>query len=163
MIKAVIPGSYDPITVGHVDLIQRASLLCDELTVLISPNSSKVSFFDAESRITLAKSATSHLKNVRVMSYDGLFAEFCENNNISLIIKGIRNNIDFSYESELKMYNDKIFEDNFAHLPETIFLPAKSSLSYCSSTFVREMLRHGVNVDNYVPDSKLLLSLIKNK
>lgn len=163
MIKAVIPGSYDPITVGHIDLIERASKLCDELIVLVCSNSSKCSFVGVEDRISLAKSATSHLNNVKVVSYDGLFAEYCNDNGISLIIKGIRNAIDFSYESELKAYNDKIFADNFRNIPETIFLPANPSLSYCSSTFVREMIKHNVAIDNYVPDSKTLLQIINKQ
>lgn len=163
MTKAVIPGSYDPITVGHVDLIERASLLCDELIVLVCYNSSKLSFLSAEQRVSLAKSATEHINNVKVISYDGLFAEFCHNNNISLIIKGIRNSIDFSYESELKIYNDRIFADNYKNIPETIFLPASPALSYCSSTFVREMIKHNVDIKKYVPDAKLLIDLLNDR
>lgn len=157
---AVIPGSYDPITYGHLDLIIRASKLFDEVTVLICVNSSKRGFVDVETRKLLCEDAVKELTNVKVDVCGGLFADYCHNNGINVVIKGIRNLTDYSYETELKQYNDRIFSDKYEDVPETIFLPSSSEFSYCSSTFIREMLKYNEDVEKYVPNSKLLLNYI---
>lgn len=157
---AVIPGSYDPITKGHLDLIKRSAALFDELIVLICVNSSKRGFIDAETRKYLAEDAVSGLDNVRVECCGTLFADFCHDNNVSVIVKGIRNHTDYAYETELKTYNDRIFMDKYDKAPETLFMPANPSLSYCSSTFVREMLKYNESVDTHVPNAELLLKHI---
>lgn len=158
--SAVIPGSYDPITCGHLDLIIRASKLFDEVTVLICVNSSKRGFVDAETRKILCEDAVCDIPNVKVDVCGGLFADYCHNNGINVVVKGIRNLADFSYETELKQYNDCIFSDKYGYIPETVFLPSSSEFSHCSSTFIREMLKYNENVDKYVPNSKLLLNYI---
>lgn len=157
---AVIPGSYDPITNGHLDLIIRASKLFDEVTVLLCVNSSKRGFVDTETRKMLCEDAVKDLKNVRVDVCGGLFADYCHDNGINVVVKGIRNLSDYSYESELMLYNDRIFKDKNYNVPETVFLPSSHELSYCSSTFVREMLKYNENVEKHVPNVKLLLNYI---
>jgi len=158
--NAVIPGSYDPITNGHLDLIIRASKLFDEVTVLICVNSSKRGFVDVEIRKILCEDAVKDLSNVKVDVCGGLFADYCHNNGINAVIKGIRNLTDYSYESELKQYNDCIFKDKYEDVPETIFIPSSAEFSHCSSTFVREMLKYNEDVTKYVPNAKLLLNYI---
>lgn len=160
MNHAIIPGSYDPITIGHIDLIKRTADLFDKVTVLICVNSSKRDFIDAETRKMLAEDALSSVKNVTVDVCGGLFADYCYKNKVNVIVKGVRNPTDYSYENELKTYNDRIFADKYGVIPETLFIPAKHELAYCSSTFVREMLKYNESVDKYVPNAELLLRYI---
>ncbi len=157
---AVIPGSYDPITNGHLDIIERASLMFDEVIVLLCVNSAKRGFVDVSVRKTLCEDAVTTLDNVRVDVCGGLFADYCHENGVNIVVKGIRNLTDYSYETELKQYNDHIFAEKYGHVPETVFLPSSQELSFCSSTFVREMLKYNESVEKYVPNSDLLLKLI---
>ena len=157
---AVIPGSYDPITKGHLDLIERTANMFDSVIVLICVNSSKRGFVDADTRRLLAEDAVSHLSNVSVDICGGLFADYCFEHKVTAVVKGIRNLTDYAYETELKAYNDRIFYDKYGTSPETLFLPADDKFLHCSSTFVREMLKYNEEVDNYVPNSELLLKHI---
>lgn len=157
---AVIPGSYDPITNGHLDIINRASLMFNEVIVLLCVNSAKRGFVDVSVRKSLCEDAVANLSNVKVDVCGGLFADYCQEKGINVIVKGIRNFTDYSYETELKQYNDRIFAEKYATTPETVFLPSSQELSFCSSTFVREMLKYNENVEKYVPNSDLLLKLI---
>lgn len=157
---AVIPGSYDPITNGHLDIIRRASSMYDEVIVLLCVNSSKRGFVDVEARKQLCDDAVKNINNVKVDVCGGLFADYCHNNNIGIVVKGIRNITDFNYETELKQYNDKIFAEKYGYTPETVFIISAPELSFCSSTFIREMLKYNESVDKYVPNAQLLLSLI---
>ena len=158
--RAVIPGSYDPITNGHLDLIKRAAEFFDEVTVLICINSSKRVFVDAEVRKILAEDAVKDLGNVKVDCCGGLFADYCYENGINVIVKGIRNSADYSYETELKAYNDRIFADKYGNAPETFFMQADDAYLHASSTFVREMLKYNESVEKYVPNADLLLKYI---
>ncbi len=157
---AVIPGSYDPITKGHLDLIERTSKMFDEVIVLICVNSSKRGFVDADTRKILAEDAVSHLSGVNVDVCGGLFADYCHEHNVSAVVKGIRNLSDYAYETELKAYNDRIFSDKYGKSPETFFLPADDKYLHCSSTFVREMLKYNEGVEKYVPNADLLLQYV---
>jgi pantetheine-phosphate adenylyltransferase len=160
LLRAVIPGSYDPITLGHVDLIRRTAQIFDDVIVLICINSSKRGLVSPEVRKLLAEDGVSEMKNVRVDCCGGLFADYCNDNSIDVIVKGVRNFADYAYETELKAYNDRIFSDKFKKVPETIFMPSNEKLSYCSSTFVREMLKYNEDVTNYVPNAELLLRYV---
>ena len=160
MKHAVIPGSYSPITVGHLDLIKRTSEMFDKVTVLICVNSSKRDFIDTETKKILAEDAVRNLDNVHVDVCGGLFADYCHDNKVDIIVKGIRNNADYTYENELKTYNDRIFLDKYNKIPETLFMPANKEFGFCSSTFVREMLKYNESVKAYVPDEELLLRYI---
>ncbi len=158
--KAVIPGSYDPITLGHLDLIKRSAEYFDEVTVLICVNSSKRGFVDPQVRKLLAEDAVSSLKNVKVDCCGGLFADYCHENGINVVVKGIRNTADYSYEAELKAYNDRIFLDKHGRAPETFFIQSADEYMHASSTFVREMLKYNEDVKKYVPNAELLLKYI---
>lgn len=158
--RAVIPGSYDPITLGHLDLIERASEYFDEITVLICVNSSKRGFVDPQVRKILAEDAVKGIKNVKVDCCGGLFADYCHENSINTIVKGVRNANDYSYEAELKAYNDRIFNDKYGYTPETFFMQASDEYMHASSTFVRELLKYNEEIGKYVPNSELLLKYI---
>ncbi len=158
--RAVIPGSYDPITLGHLDLIKRTAEYFDEVTVLICVNSSKRGFVDPQVRKLLAEDAVSDLKNVKVDCCGGLFADYCHENGINAVVKGLRNTADYSYEAELKAYNDRIFLDKYGYTPETFFIQSADEYMHASSTFVREMLKYNEDVKKYVPNSELLLKYI---
>ena len=161
--RAVIPGSYDPITLGHLELIKRASKFFDEVIVLVCVNSAKSGFVSAEDRRILAEDAVKDLENVKVDSCDGLFADYCHENNVDVVVKGIRNSVDYSYEAELKAYNDRIFEDKYGYFPETFFIQSSDEFAHASSTFVRELIKYNVDVKKYVPNAELLLKLINRQ
>lgn len=165
--KAVIPGSYNPITNGHIELIRRAAELFDEVTVLICINSEKKEVLDCEKKQLLVKDAIesdSKLQGkVKYDIWEGLFADYCMKHDINIVVKGIRNAADYIYESNLKIYNDKIFSEKHGKIPETIFLQSSAEWAFCSSTFVREMMKYNENIDKYVPNAKLLLSFIDSR
>lgn len=165
LLKAVIPGSYDPITNGHFELICRAAELFDEVTVLICINSEKKSLLNREAKQVLIKKAIefSGKNNIKCDICDGLFAEYCNRNNIDVVVKGIRNSSDYSYESDLKVYNDKIFSEKYGKIPETVFLQSVNEWAFCSSTFVREMIKYNENIEKYVPDAGLLIKLLNDR
>lgn len=159
-VKAVIPGSYNPITNGHLDLIRRAAALFSEVTVLICVNSSKNVLLSADDRLALARDAVKALENVTVDVSDGLFADYCTAHGIGAVVKGVRSETDYRYETDLVGYNRAIFADNGSTPPETVFLPASADFAYCSSTFVREMLHYHHPVDAHVPNAALLEQLL---
>lgn len=155
--RAVIPGSYDPITKGHLELIKRTASFFDEVIVLICVNSSKRGFVAPEVRKLLAEDATEDFSNVKVDCCGGLFADYCHENAVNVIVKGIRNVADYSYETELKAYNDRIFFDKYGYIPETFFIQSSDEYMHASSTFVRELLKYNEDITKYVPNADLLL------
>lgn len=160
MNKVLIPGSFDPITNGHLDIIERASKLFDEVVVLISHNSSKNYMLCTNSRKTLAQDAVKHLTNVSVDDYDGLLAEYVNAHNIDAVVKGIRNEKDYMYEDDMAKSNDilsrKIYKTSF----ETVFLPSKTENSSVSSTVVRILITKNADISGLVPNAALLTKLI---
>lgn len=150
MKKALVCGSFDPVTVGHMDLIIRAARLFDELTVGVFVNSSKKYMLDSEVRARLIREACEEaaLKNVKVVVSDGLVANYVRDNGIDVIVKGVRNGIDYDYEKNLADANKIIYEG-----AETLLMLASDGHSGLSSSLVREMLRHGVDVSELVPAS----------
>lgn len=151
--KAVIPGSFDPITNGHLDVICRAARMFDEVTVLVMLNSEKKYMFGA-SRVEMVRAACAEIPNVRVEESGGLLCDYVAENRIDVIVKGVRNCKDFEYEKDLAQINCKIGGC------ETFFIPARPELEFCSSTFVREMVRYGRDICDYVP--KKCLKFYKN-
>ena len=147
--RALIAGTFDPITVGHSDLIQRASLMFDEIVVVIFNNSEKQNFFTDEQRVEMAKITCAEInRNIRIDSHDGMLAEYMKTNNINIIIKGVRNVSDFTYEYILSEINRSVYGDI-----ETIFLPSKPGYQHVSSSVVREFLKHGADISKLVPKS----------
>ncbi len=146
--KAVFSGSFDPITNGHVDIIKRASVIFDELHVLICINSEKKGMFDCADRIEMVELACNGIDNVKVAVCDGLLTEYTEINDISVIVRGVRDGADLSYEASLATINRGL-----RNKPETVFFPAKPEYSHVSSTYAREMIKYGEDLTDALPAS----------
>lgn len=147
---AIITGSFDPITSGHLDLIRRASLMFDEVWVIIAVNSQKSSgMFTPSERMSLTEAAIAELplKNVRAMVYDGLISEIAGELGATVIVRGARNATDYDYEANLS-YIMKRFDP----LLETIILPTSPEYAAISSTYVRELIRYGCDLGDAVPE-----------
>ena len=145
--KALVCGSFDPITNGHVDLIKRTASLFDEVTVGIFVNSSKKYLFSEETRCSLAAESLADIKNVSVKICHGLVATYCKENGIDVIVKGVRNSKDYEYELEMAQANKL-----FAPETETLFLPASPETQGVSSSMVRAFHCGGMDVTPYVPE-----------
>jgi len=148
--RALIAGTFDPITVGHSDMIRRASLMFDEIVVVIFNNSEKQNFFTEKQRIEMVDIACAHIENVSIDSHDGMLAEYMKTNCINIIIKGVRNVSDFTYEYMLAEINRSVYTDI-----ETLFMPSKPEYQHVSSSVVREFLKHGADISKLVPSSVL--------
>ena len=161
MSKALIPGSYDPITVGHLDVIKRASLLFDEVVVLVSKNSAKNYMLCSEKRAVLVEDAVKKMHNVRVAIYDGLLVDFAKANDIDVTVKGIRNDKDYQYEESMAGTNMLLSRKLYGRDFETMYLPCSKEYSDVSSTVVRMLISNCADISGLVPNSELLLGLIK--
>lgn len=147
MNKTVIcPGSFDPVTLGHLDIVTRASKLFDRVIVGVLVNSSKSPIFSIEERIELLKEVTGHLDNVEVVGFNGLLAQYCEEHSVDAIVKGLRAVTDFEYEFQMALTNKKL-NPNL----ETLFLTAEADSMYLSSSMVREIASMGGDIRNFVP------------
>jgi pantetheine-phosphate adenylyltransferase len=159
MKKCVYPGSFDPISNGHLDLIRRASRLFDEVHVLISNNILKSSTFTIEERIEMIKECTKQLPNVIVTSSDGLVVKYCKDNNINIIVRGMRNYSDYEAEFQLFQYNRDIYPNI-----ETVLLMPTTKLQVVTSSAIKELVAFGVDISKYVPkqiEAKILEKLKK--
>ena len=156
MKKCVYPGSFDPITNGHLDVIIRASKVFDEVIILIGNNISKKALFTVEEKINMIKLVTKDYPNIKVDSFSGLIVDYCKDNNINVIIRGIRNYTD--YESEYDLY-----QHNYDINPniETLLMMPKPENNSISSSSVKEFLKFNCDISKYVP--KDLVEIIKNK
>ena len=143
---AVSPGSYDPITLGHLDIIRRASALFDEVVVAVAQNSAKRALLDADQRVQLARAACADLTNVRVELVPGLLVDFCQQIGATVIAKGLRGGADFDAELPMALMN--------RHLVgvETVFVPGDPALAHIASSLVKDVARYGGNIDDCVPD-----------
>ncbi len=153
---AVYPGSFDPCTNGHLDIINRASRMFDKVVVAVLVNSSKNALFTRDERVQMIKTVTKHLKNVEVVSFSGLLADFMKNNNYSVIIKGLRAVSDFEYEFQMALTNRALFEET-----ETIFMPCSSEFMFLSSSVVKEIAKFNGDLTGLVPEE--LIPLIKQQ
>ena len=143
---AICPGSFDPITVGHIDVIKRAACMFSKVIVVVMTNASKSPCFSPQERIEMIKEATADIDNVEVDYYDGLLADYCREKNALAIIKGLRAMSDFEYEFQLANMNRQL-DQNF----ETVFLTPSEQFSFISSTMVREIARLKGDVNKFVP------------
>lgn len=143
---AVYPGTFDPITNGHKDLVERASTLFDHLIVAIARSEAKKPFFNIDERVALAKQALVHLDNVEVMSFDILLADFARKVNARVLIRGLRAVSDFEYEFQLASMNRHLVED-----VETVFLTPAEEFSFISSSLIKEIAGLGGDVGPFVP------------
>ena len=146
MRRVVCPGSFDPITNGHLDIIGRAARLYDEVTVAILINEEKKSLFSVEERMDILARVTKPYENVRVEKFHGLLVDFCLQNEIPAIVKGIRVVSDFDYELQMAQLNYRLSG------VETLFMPTNPEYSFLSSSRVKEIARYGGNVAGLVPD-----------
>ena len=149
MRKAVCPGSFDPITNGHIDVIERASGLFDQVVISVLANSSKTGLFSIEERLVLAKDAVAHIPNVTVDTWSGLLVDYCKANNIGAIIKGLRAVSDFDYELQMAQMNLQLKG------VDTLLMATKPAYSFLSSSLVREIARYGGDVSALVPTGVL--------
>lgn len=146
MKKAVYPGSFDPFSNGHLDIVKRASKLFDELHILVSYNIAKNSNFPSQERVAMIKKCVSSLKNVIVDSYDGLVVNYCKEHGIQVIVRGLRNYSDYENEFNLFQYNRDI-----APGIETIFLLPSTKNQFVSSSAIKELVSFDCDITKYVP------------
>ncbi|MBE6768610.1 MAG: pantetheine-phosphate adenylyltransferase [Ruminococcaceae bacterium] len=143
---AICPGSFDPVTNGHLDVIQRAARLFDKVVVLVAVNADKHGVFCAEERCDMLRRATAHLTNVEVASYDGLLADYARERHAAAIVKGLRAMSDFEYEFQMALTNRKLNDG-----VETVFLTTSTEYMYLSSSLVKEVARLGGDISEFVP------------
>lgn len=143
--RAACPGSFDPITNGHLDVFERISGIFDEVTVLVTHNPNKKTMFTLEERMDLIAQTTGHLPNVRVDSISGLLVDYCTRHGIDAVCKGLRVATDFDYEIQMAQMNRKIAG------VETLFLTTNPAHSYISSSLVKEVARYGGEVQDLIP------------
>lgn len=145
MKRAVCPGSFDPITFGHLDIIARASKLFDEVVIAVLVNQTKSSLFTVQERIEMIKEVTAQFPNVSVDSWSGLLVDYCERNEISVIVKGLRAVTDFDYELQMSQINFQLKGI------ETIFMSTAPAHSFLSSSLVKEIASYNGDVSSYIP------------
>ncbi len=143
---AVCPGSFDPVTLGHLDIMQRASQLFDRVIVLVSVNSKKSPSFTPEERVEMIKRTAGHLKNIEVETFDGLLADFVRQKKATAIVKGLRAVTDFEYEFQMALANKKLCPE-----AETVFLVTRSENMYLSSSVVKQIASFGGDISGFVP------------
>ena len=151
MKKAVFPGTFDPITLGHVDIIKRASLLFDEIVIAIGINANKKNLFSLEQRTAWIDSIFADNDKITVKSYEKLTVDFCREQNCQFILRGLRNSTDFDYESHIAQLNRKIGSEI-----ETVFFLCAPELSYISSTIVRDLITYDGDYQSLVPKEVVL-------
>lgn len=148
MTTAICPGSFDPITLGHLDIIRRTAEIFDEVVVVVMKNASKTSpMFSVEERADMVRRVTAEFPNVRVDTPDGLLAEYARQFEHATVVKGLRAASDFDYEFQMNLLNKKINPQM-----ETMFLTASSKYTFLSSSIVREMAKYGADLTGFVPD-----------
>ncbi|MBO4904822.1 MAG: pantetheine-phosphate adenylyltransferase [Lachnospiraceae bacterium] len=146
MNKAIYPGSFDPVTYGHIDIIERAADIFDELIVGVLVNKAKTPLFSVDERVNILKEVLAGLDNVRVVSYEGLLVEFAVNNKAGVIVRGLRAVTDFDYELQLAQTNRVLYGG-----VDTIFLTTSLKYAYLSSSTVREVASYGGDISKFVP------------
>lgn len=144
----IYPGSFDPVTLGHLDIINRASKLVDKLIIGVLHNSAKKSLFSTEERVEFLKRVTSHLDNVVIDSYDGLLVDYAKQQNATILIRGLRAVTDFEYELQIAQTNHKLYNG-----VDTVFLTTSVEYAYVSSTLVREIASYKGDISQFVPAS----------
>ncbi len=144
-VRVIYPGTFDPITNGHTDLIERASKLFSHVVVGVAASPSKQPKFDLARRVELAKQVTSHLDNIEVVGFSGLLVDFAKNYNADVLVRGLRAVSDFEYEFQLANMNRRLNPDL-----ESVFLTPAEEYSFISSTLVKEVALHGGDVSTFV-------------
>lgn len=156
MNKAVYPGSFDPVTNGHLDIIRRSAKVFDKVIVAVLNNPNKNPMFDLEERVELIKHATSDLPNIEIDFFSGLLIDYVQEKKVDVIIKGLRAVSDFEYEFQMALMNKKLNED-----VETLFMTTNSKYSYLSSSLIKEVFKFGGCIEGLVPD--IVIEKMKKK
>ena len=153
MRTAICSGTFDPITLGHLDVIRRAAACFDRVCVCVVPNAEKKNqMFAPEQKLLLVRTAVAELPNVEAELFNGLLAEFAQRHHADVIVRGVRNSTDFDLEYQMALINRGI-----CPRLETLLLPASAAYQHFSSSMVREMIRYGQPLENYLPGSILPL------
>ena len=147
MKNAVYPGSFDPMTLGHLDVIERAAAMFDNLTVSVLNNKAKSPLFSVEERVNILTEATAHLDNVHVDSFSGLLIDYCASKGVHIVIRGLRAITDFEYELQIAQTNRKLSNGAV----DTIFLTTSLEYAYLSSSSVKEIASFGGDISQCVP------------
>lgn len=155
--KCIYPGTFDPITNGHIDIIKRASKFFDEVLVAVASNESKEPYFSYEKRINLAKKATKNLANVEVMGFDNLLVNFAKSQGINTVVRGLRAVSDFEYELQIGYANASQWEEF-----ETIYFMPHLKNAFVSSSVVRSIFTHGGDISHLVPQN-ILEDILKGR
>lgn len=159
MRRAVYPGSYDPVTNGHLDIIERAAGLFDEVVVAVLVNKSKKSLFTVDERLDMLREVTTQYPNVRIDSWHGLLVDYCRDHGIGAIVKGLRAISDFDYELQMAQMNQRLSG------VETLFMSTNPLYSFLASSLVKEVATYGGDVSNLLPpkvEQRLLVRLAEN-
>lgn len=147
MTTAIYAGSFDPVTYGHLDIIERSSRIVDELVVSVLKNSAKNPLFSASERVSMLEEVTSHLTNVRIDSFDGMLVDYAKKINATILVRGLRAVTDFEYELQIAQTNHIINSG-----VDTIFFSTSLEYSYLSSTIVKEVASYGGDISKFVPE-----------
>jgi len=148
MVQAIYPGSFDPITNGHIDIAQRAAKLFDELIIAVAVKKSEKTLLTTEERLLLIKDIFSNTKNVEVISFDSLVVDLAQEKSVKIVVRGIRTIIDLDYEYKMAYMNKKLYKDI-----ETVFLAPTENFNYISSSLIREIALLGGDISAFVPES----------
>ncbi len=146
MRRAIYPGSFDPVTFGHIDMIERSARMADELVVAVLNNSAKNPLFSVEERVSMLEGITSHVPNVKIRYFDGLLIDYAKEIEATIIIRGLRAVTDFEYELQIAQTN-RIVNSEI----DTIFLTTSLEYAYLSSTIVKEVASYGGDISHFVP------------
>ena len=158
---AILPGSYDPITNGHLEIIKRAAALYDKVIVLSAVNASKNYMLCERSRLALIEDAIKDIPNAVAESFSGLLVDYCASHGNPVIVKGLRNEKDFTYEQDMALFNKDLGLRRHNINVETVFLCSDAKFSEISSTRVRFYAQTGTEFDDLVPNPELLMSFLK--
>ena len=148
MMIAVYPGSFDPVTLGHLDIIKRASSMFDELIVAVMCNSAKTPLFTLDERVKMLEESVKGLDNVKIESFSGLLIDYCKENDIHIVIRGLRAITDFEYELQIAQTNKELSHSQV----DTVFLTTSLEYSYLSSSVVKEIASYNGDITPCVPD-----------
>lgn len=156
MKKAIYPGSFDPVTLGHLDIIERSSKLADHLIVGVLNNNAKTPLFSVDERVNMLKEVTKHLPNVEVLSFSGLLVDFARKHEVDAIIRGLRAVTDFEYELAMSQTNKVAAPE-----VDTVFLNTSLEYAYLSSSTVKEIARYNGDITKFVPEC--IIETVKEK
>lgn len=148
MLRAIYPGSFDPVTYGHLDIIQRSCTLADELIVGVLNNQTKTPLFSVEERVKMLKEVTKDMPRVKIVPFEGLLADFAKEMSAKMVVRGLRAVTDFEYELQMAQTNHKLLPEL-----ETVFLTTSLEYSYLSSTIVKEVAAFGGDISQFVPET----------